>query len=156
MRVMPILAVVFACAVGAAQAADGQPPHHGPQSMDSRELVLVSSATRTIILTEMRGMLEALNGILHDLAAGNTDAAEKTALKTGTGAAMQPGAQMAMRELPESFRIMARAAHSGFDKLAVVLKSGGDKSAALKSVAEVTDACVACHAMYRFEERAAR
>ncbi len=139
----------LALLVGAVGAAPAQTPAGVPP--DTRERLLVPPPARTKILYEMRGMLEALEGVLAGLARGDRAAAAGAARAAGVANAVDVQPQM-QRVLPAAFVEAGLEAHRAFDALAAVLAGPGDDRAALGEVAALTGRCVACHAVYRLDE----
>lgn len=127
-----------------AQAPAGVPP-------DTRERLVVPPPARTKILYEMRGMLEALEGVLLGLAQGDRAAAAAAARSAGVAHAVDVQPQM-QRVLPEAFVEAGIETHRAFDALALVLAGPGDERTLLGEVAALTGRCVACHAAYRLDE----
>jgi hypothetical protein len=149
MRRLRAPALGLALLVGAAGGAPAQTPPGVPP--DTRERLVVPPPARTKILYEMRGMLEALEGVLAALARGDRAAAAGAARAAGVAHAVDAQPQM-QRLLPASFVEAGLEAHRAFDALALVLAGPGDDRAALGEVAALAGRCVACHAIYRLDE----
>ncbi len=127
-----------------AQGPGGVPP-------DTRERLVVPPAARTKILFEMRGMLEALDGVLAALARGDRVAAAEAARHAGVAHAVDVQPQM-QRLLPAAFVEAGLETHRAFDALAAFLERPGDEHGALAELAALTGRCVACHAVWRLDE----
>lgn len=136
--------------VGAiAGSASAQAP--GAVPPDTRERLLVPPSARTKILFEMRGMLEALEGVLAALARGDRVAAAEAARHAGVAHALDARPQM-QRVLPAAFVEAGLETHRAFDALAAFLERPGDERTALAELAALTGRCVACHALWRLDE----
>lgn len=122
-----------------------------PAPADARQRIVLVPAARDRILAEMRAMLESLGGVVQGLAAGDLAAAEKAARAAGMAAAadVQPEIK---GQLPPGFRELGMQTHLAFDRLADGLRAGASRDGALRSVADVTARCVACHAAWRLDE----
>ena len=135
-------------------------PHSWPSRIDSASVeaqqapegpqaVLLTPIEREIVRQEMRTMLRSLSFILQGLAVSDLEMVEQAARVSGKAAAIEP--ELA-RKLPTHFVELDTKVHTRFDQLADTIKTGarGDLS---KRVAALTGYCVACHEMYRAEER---
>src|SRR5210317_1201649 len=103
----PLFALLTFCVVTGASSA----------TADERTPVVVSDTTRMMVLEEMRGFVEALAGITGALARGDVAAVADLAQPHGMQA-MQAFPRENMMEMPESFRMLGRAVHQDFDRLA--------------------------------------
>jgi cytochrome c556 len=54
------------------------------------------------------------------------------------------------QKLPQQFLEVGMATHKKFDQLADLAGTRAPAEQVIRSLAEVTTSCVACHAMYRF------
>ena len=151
--------VGFALLIGSA-VISLQMPHSWPSRIDSASVeaqqapegpqaVLLAPIERDIVRQEMRTMLRSLSFILQGLAVNDLEMVEQAARVSGKAAAIAP--ELA-RTLPTHFVELDTKVHTRFDQLADTIKTGarGDLS---KRVAALTGYCVACHEMYRAEER---
>ncbi len=134
-------------------AVAGSPAAQGPGAVptDNRERLLAPAPARTKILFEMRGMLEALEGVLDALARGDRVAAAEAARHAGVAHAVDAAPQM-QRVLPAAFVEAGLETHRAFDALATFLERPGDERGALAELAALTGRCVACHAVWRLDE----
>ncbi len=137
-----LLALLLMAAVTATSAA----------TPDSRAPVVVSDATRMMVLAEMRGYVEVLAGITGALARGDVAAVATLAEPHGLQA-MQAFPRENMMELPEAFRGLGRAVHKDFDSLAAAARAGTDVGGALTILSQALAKCSGCHTSYRLETR---
>lgn len=139
----------FALLLAAANAGLAQGPAAVPP--DIRERLTVPPPARAKILYEMRGMLEALEGVLAGLARGDRLAAAAAARAAGVANAADVQPQM-QRVLPAAFVEAGLEAHRAFDALASFLERPGEDRAAIAELGALVGRCVACHATYRLDE----
>lgn len=120
--------------------------------MDKRVQIEVSSATRFAVLTEMRTMLRAVQGIV--AAASNQDTAEvrKAAATAGIAAASETD-PTAQRELGSDFVMLGMRTHASFDSLAADVSTTKDQAVVLRRMAGVMGNCVGCHEQFRLVVR---
>jgi cytochrome c556 len=139
------LALGFALLAGSASA---QPPAPAP---DARQRLALPPAARDMVLAEMRRMLESVNAILQGVVGGDQAAIESAARASGMAMAVDVDPRV-MSALPAPFRELGMQTHRGFDALADRMKAGGTREDALRGLAQITNNCVACHAIYRLDE----
>jgi hypothetical protein len=125
----------------------GAPSGHAHKVPDSRRQVQLSPAERVAVLAEMRLMLGSVSAVLHGLAANDRGAIEKAARASGMAMAADP---RLAQKVPRPFLELGMATHQKFDRLADAVKAGAPGDEVVRSLADVTTGCVACHAMYRF------
>lgn len=159
------LGVILAGSIGWSQSG-------GMQHQDTRQAIRLTAMQRDMVLTEMRGLLTSVNGILRGLAARDTalmrTAAEKAGMAAmmrgegmgmGMGRGMHAGAGRGMEAggrgmgpmLPAEFRALGHATHAAFDSLALRISAGAGTDTVVARLARITDNCLACHATYRLE-----
>jgi cytochrome c556 len=120
-----------------------------PQAHAGQQVVLLAPIERDIVKKEMRTILRSLSLILQGLAVSDLEMVEQAARLSGNTAAIEP--ELAAK-LPTHFAELDTKLHTRFDQLADTIKTG-TRGDLLKRVAALTGYCVACHEMYRFEER---
>jgi cytochrome c556 len=125
----------------------GWAPANGRQVTDTRRQVSLMPAERNAVLAEMRTMLGSVSGVLHGLTANDHEAIEKAARASGMAMAVDPTLE---QKLPQQFLEMGMATHKKFDQLADLARTRAPADQVVRSLADVTTSCVACHAMYRF------
>lgn len=152
-RVISAAALALAmagCAGRSGQAAHehGVPATHAHHRMaDTRRQVSLTPAERDGVLAEMRTMLGSVSGVLHGLTANDYQAIEEAARASGMGKAVDPTLK---QKLPQQFLELGMATHKKFDQLADLARARASADQVVRSLADVTTNCVACHAMYRF------
>ncbi len=119
------------------------------QVPEAQQAVLLAPIERDIVRHEMRTMLRSLSLILQGLAVNDLEMVEQAARVSGKAATIEP--ELA-RKLPTHFVELDTRLHTRFDQMADTIKTGA-RGDLLKRVAALTGYCVACHEMYRVEER---
>ncbi len=125
--------------LGAAQAAE-----------DNRSPLLLTAEQRSHVLTEMRGFLIAVHGVLQGATRDDSAAIAQAARKAGIAAAH--AVPQGLREkLPMPFRKLGSDTHKGFDLLAMDAESLGDAEHSLKQLSQLMGNCLSCHDLYLIE-----
>ena len=117
-------------------------------STDGRSAVQLAPAERDLLLTDMRGMLRSVQGIVQALAQGDSGKAAEAARASGM-AAMSRVPPMMMAKLPMPFRQMGSSVHQGFDRLATDAEAGAPPARLTGALEAQLGICVACHEAYR-------
>jgi hypothetical protein len=140
------------------------------QQQDTRQTIQLPAMQRDMVLTEMRGLLTSVNGILRGLAARDTalmrSSAESAGMAAmmrgegmgGAGRGMHAGGGVGMGSgrgmgpmLPAEFRALGHRTHAAFDTLAMRIAAGAGPDTVVARLARITDNCLACHSTYRLE-----
>jgi len=117
---------------------------------DGRTAILLEPSERNLILTEMRGFLASVQGVLS--AASKEDM--KTVVEAARHSGMPPPGQVPntlVGKLPLSFKTLGFDTHKRFDQLALDAGQLGDREHTLEQLGELMNNCIACHARYRLE-----
>jgi len=158
-----IIALLLAGAATAALAQmgmGGDMGNHMHQSMprseaakpapETRQAVVLTADERTMVLAEMRGFMESVQGVLSAVAAKDAKALAEAAGKSG----MKVMGHLPMKtraKFPPELMAMGRATHMGFDSLAADAAGGTVPADTVARLAAISGQCVACHATFRFE-----
>jgi hypothetical protein len=144
-----VVVAVAACAGTSGRAAHGHGASapHAQQVADTRRQLSLAPAQRDAVLAEMRTMLGSVSGVLHGLSANDHQAIDKAASASGMAMAVDPGLE---QKLPREFLELGMGTHRKFDQLADLAARRAPADQLVRSLADVTTNCVACHAMYRF------
>jgi hypothetical protein len=117
---------------------------------DGRQEIMLASAERDQILTEMRQLLKAVDGVVRGLGEPHPD------LKQMEGAARAVGMKMAadtspaiMVKLPLPFKQMGMSIHRDMDALADAIVQKETPQQILQRLSSMTARCTTCHDMYR-------
>jgi hypothetical protein len=116
---------------------------------DGRTAIRLSAGERDFVLGEMRGMLAAIQQITAALAEGDTTKAGEAAAAVGLKAAHGVPPTL-MAKLPLDFKRAGIGTHQGFDDFAAAAERGAGAAALTGRLAQQMNACVGCHAGYRF------
>jgi hypothetical protein len=120
-----------------------------PAGVGQRVLVELPEGMQEHMLANMRGHLAALDEILGDLAAGNTDQAAQTAeQQIGLSSLEAHQASRMAPYFPKGMREAGMNMHRAASRFALVVQEG-DPSKTFAALHQVTAACVACHSAYR-------
>lgn len=149
-------AAIFSAAGIAVAQHHGQHGHmdHGAAAADTRVLVNLPPELADHTLANMRDHLLALQQISEALAQGKNDKAAATAeQRLGMTSLRLHGAHEVAKYMPEGMQQAGTAMHRAASRFAIAAQDSdvtGDLKPALTVFSEVMNACVACHAGYRF------
>lgn len=115
---------------------------------DGRTPIDVSAGTRFAVLTEMRTMLRAVQGVVASASAFDTAGVRTAALTAGMAAASEADLQV-QRELGSEFVMLGMRTHMQFDSLATDVSRAKDQGVVLRRMAAIMGNCVGCHEQYR-------
>ena len=118
----------------------------GPQE-DGRTVIEMTAAERSYILAEMRGFLEAVEGIMSAVASDDMDRVAKIAQSQGLAGHALPPASL-LRKLPLDFKRLGRPTHRLFDALAEEASTVGTPKTVAAKLSEILQKCTACHASF--------
>jgi len=118
---------------------------------DSRQAIDLSEEHKAQLLSNMRGAFSATQSIVSALAAEDMQAVVGYARPLGFKARKQKGSDALHDELPRSFKMMGKAMHQKFDKIADDAETVKDPKHTLQQLAEVLNSCQGCHAVFRVE-----
>jgi hypothetical protein len=117
---------------------------------DGRTSILLTTGERDFVLTEMRGLLEAVEVVTFELSEANMDGAAAAARSVGMGSAGGEPVTL-IAKLPLEFKKLGMATHNAFDALATEAEDMGDGSVVLGQLSGILTNCTSCHAGYRFD-----
>ncbi|TGM47384.1 hypothetical protein EHQ92_05540 [Leptospira biflexa] len=123
------------------------------KSLDTRISIHLTPAERQLVLTEMRALLEAVNGMLSSLGEKDYEKAAKAADAVGMGlvASLEHQEKTILLKLPVSFKKLGFGTHEKFDAIAAKIRKKEEIHSILKEMDDLTKNCVACHAGYKIE-----
>lgn len=117
---------------------------------ETRQAIVLTADERAIVLAEMRGFMESVQGVLAAVAANDAKALAEAAGKSGMK--VMGHLPMATRaKFPPELMAIGRATHMGFDSLAADASGGAVPADTVARLATISGQCVACHATFRFE-----
>jgi hypothetical protein len=116
---------------------------------DRREFVELPDMMRHHMLSNMRDHLVALNDILLQIGAGDLDGAAQVAeSRLGMSSLESHGAAHMAKFMPQAMQELGTSMHRAASRFALTAQEG-EVMPTYKALADVTTACVACHASYR-------
>ncbi|MDP2869327.1 hypothetical protein [Methyloversatilis sp.] len=154
----------FCCAAAAlfvtvALPSAAHDARHAPaDAIDARHPIPLNAAERAFLLAEMREFLAATQRILAASQANDMKAVAEAASSVGLKAHKDDFAnpnsmvQDIRRKAPPAFLPLGRTTHAGFDEIADIATTMGDKDAVNQLLAANLQNCVACHAGYRIAD----
>lgn len=122
-------------------------PHEHIAQRDDRVLVTLPDAIKPFFLVTMRDNLSDISEIQRALSESDFDRAARVAENSLGLGGIATHDTLAMH-MPVEMRELGMAFHKASSQLALSLKEK-DMSKILGKLAEVTEACVMCHTMYR-------
>lgn len=118
-----------------------------PAMGQEREPLLLNEAHRQIVLAEMRGMLEGVQGIIGALSKADMETVAKLSTELGMGGPKPP--MELRRRLPDEFRKIGFQVHTAFDELAANARAGEDTPRLLNRLQHALSGCTACHCKFQ-------
>ncbi len=116
---------------------------------DTRELVEMPPMMQNHMMSNMRDHLAAINEILIAMGAGENDkAADIAEQRLGMSSLDDHGASHMGKVMPKEMGQIGTSMHKAASRFARKAQEG-DAAEAYRSLANVTSACVACHAGYK-------
>ncbi len=120
------------------------------EGSDGRTAIVLTEGERDFVLTEMRGFLTAVQGVIEGVDEKDMKKVAQAAKAAGAAAtATMPGSLP--RKLPLGFKQMGHPTHKAFDELAMEASDIGDADLVIKKLSTLMNNCVACHATYKLE-----
>ena len=124
-------------------------------SDDGRTAILLTEIERDFVLSEMRGLLEAVETITFELSENNMAGVAEAAKSVGMGSAGSEPLTL-IAKLPLAFKTLGMSTHNAFDDLAMEAEDMGDGAVVLDQLSAILTNCTSCHAGYRFDVVTAR
>ncbi|MGA7748847.1 MAG: hypothetical protein WCA63_01740 [Gallionella sp.] len=117
---------------------------------DGRTAVVLKASERDFVLSEMRGMLAATQGILEGANQDDMQGIIKAASAAGVGAAADVDPVL-LAKLPIEFKILGMSVHRDMEQIAKAAASGTPAPVILKMVSNILAKCVACHSAWQLK-----
>lgn len=118
---------------------------------DGRTEILLAPAERDQILTEMRLLLKAVDGVVRGLSEAQPNRKSMEEAARAVGMKMAADVEPAlMAKLPFPFKQLGMSIHKDMDGLADAIMQNETPQQLLKRLSSMTARCTACHDMYRF------
>lgn len=148
--VKAVVALAAGALLGCTEPEGAAHPEAARPLSDGRDAIPLSDAERSLVLAEMRLMLESTEGVVAGLASNDMRAVEQAAARSGLGASGTVDQAM-HASLPEAFVHMGAAAHGGFDDIALLAREGAGVDAVTMRLSQTLSQCTSCHAAFRVE-----
>jgi len=116
---------------------------------DGRTTIVLQANERAFVLSEMRGLLSATQGIVEGVSQGNMQYVIRSAKAAGMAGAADANPAL-MAKLPLEFKSLGMSVHHDMDEIAKAAETGAAASAILKMASNTLAKCVACHAAWQF------
>lgn len=117
---------------------------------DNRTAVVLAPGERDLILTEMRGLLAGVHGILDGL--NHNDMKQVAAAARGVGAASAADVNPAlMSKLPLPFKQLGMSVHHDMDDLAQAAEQGKPAAELQAMLTNTLAKCVSCHSAWQLK-----
>lgn len=120
------------------------------KSKDGRISVHLTATEKDYVLNEMRGLIKGVNHIFVALGKGDQGEVAKVASSLGMVLATDDSPQLLLK-LPVQLKTLGLGLHQSFDDLAKDIRSGLTQKETLVRLGQMTEACVACHSIYRLD-----
>ena len=119
-------------------------------SPDDRTLIMLHPEERELVLSEMRGLLAATQGILEGANQNDMPRIIEAARAAGM-AGMADVNPALMTRLPLEFKALGMGIHHDMDNIAKAAQDGKPAAELLKMTSSTLTKCVACHAVWQIK-----
>jgi cytochrome c553 len=117
---------------------------------DGRTAIVLHPRERELVLTEMRGLLAATQGILEGANQGDMPRIIKAARAAGMAGTADVNPAL-MAKLPLEFKALGMGVHHEMDEIAKAAEDGKPAAELLKMTSNTLTKCVACHAAWQLK-----
>jgi hypothetical protein len=118
--------------------------------IDGRTAVVLQAGERAFVLSEMRGMLAAVQGIVEGINQNDMQRIIKAASSAGMGTAADVNPAL-MAKLSLGFKTLGMSVHHDMDDIAKAAANGTPTPAILKMMSSTLNKCVSCHAAWQIQ-----
>ncbi len=120
------------------------------EGTDSRTAIVLQPSERDLVLSEMRGLLSAVQGILEGANQGDTNRIVEAARAAGMAGAADDN-PLLMAKLPLAFKTLGMSVHRDMDEIANAAEGGKPAPVILKMASSTLMKCIACHASWQIK-----
>ncbi|MGB9093852.1 MAG: hypothetical protein WCB93_07040 [Gallionella sp.] len=117
---------------------------------DGRAAIMLHPAERQRVLSEMRGLLAATQGIVEGASRGDR-LRIMAAARAGGMASMSSADPALIAKLPLEFKALNMNVHHEMDEIAKAAEDGRPTAQLLQMTSDTMEKCVACHAAWRLD-----
>ena len=121
-----------------------------PVVNDDRTVILLHPEERELVLSEMRGLLAATQGILEGANQNDMPRVIEAARAAGMVGTADINMTL-MAKLPLEFKAMGMEIHHDMDSIAIAAEDGKSPAELLKMTSSTLSKCVACHAVWQIK-----
>jgi len=120
-------------------------------SEDGRTAVVLNTAERNLVLSEMRAFLVSLQAVSQAITEEDRDTVIREATRAGMAAeADTPAALLA--KIPLALKQLGFGTRGKFDDIASAARNGADMKQLRQQLDALMNNCIACHASFRLPE----
>lgn len=117
---------------------------------DNRTAVVLGAGERTLILSEMRGLLAGTYNILEGINRNDSEQVARSARAVGMASAADVNPAL-MAKLPMPFKQLGMSVHHDMDDLAQAAENGKPAAELQTMLTNTLSKCVACHASWQLK-----
>ena len=117
---------------------------------DGRTAIVLQAGERDLVLSEMRGLLSATQGVLEGANMGDMKLVSKAASAAGMAGAADVN-PLLMAKLPVEFKSLGMSVHHDMDEIAKAAEAGRPSAEILQMASNTLTKCVACHANWQLK-----
>lgn len=117
---------------------------------DGRTAIVLHPRERELVLSEMRGLLAATQGILEGANQGDMPRVIESARMGGMAGTAEVSPAL-MAKLPLEFKALGMSVHHEMDEIAKAAEDGKPSAELLKMTSSTLTKCVACHAAWQLK-----
>ena len=118
--------------------------------IDGRTVVMLQASERNLILSEMRGLLNATQGILEGVNQGDMQHVIKAASAAGMVVAAD-ASPVLMAKLPMKLKLLGMGVHHDMDAIAKAAENKAPAPEILNMLSSTLKKCVACHSAWQLK-----
>jgi len=120
------------------------------EGSDGRTAIVLQPAERDLVLSEMRGLLVATQGILEGANNNDPQKIGTAAASAGMAAAADVNPAL-MAKLPLEFKQLGMSVHHDMDEIAKAASEGKSSAEILKMTSSTMTKCIACHSAWQLK-----
>ncbi len=117
---------------------------------DNRTAVVLGASERNLVLSEMRGLLSGVHGILDGINRGDMKQVASAAHAVGMSSAADVNPAL-MAKLPMPFKQLGMSTHRDMDELSKAAENGKPAPELLNMLSGALSKCVGCHAAWQLK-----
>lgn len=115
---------------------------------DGRTAIVLQAGERDFVLSEMRGLLGATQGIIEAVNQGDMQRVIKSSRAAGMAGTAEVNPAL-MAKLPIGFKTLGIGVHRDMDEIAKAAERGAPGPEIMKMLSNTLTKCVACHSAWQ-------